>query len=141
MTLSKRQLAYFEELFADYHNYQKKINLRKAELSIRELDENVGGGKSNIMSKSLEIQVIREMSDKKLQFLERAYNAITSIIEESSDDTLKVINCRFFQNNGLNSWSTVASILGISVKKVYQVRYQVLEKFGNKVGLCNTSDD
>ena len=75
MTLSKRQLAYFEELFADYHNYQKKINLRKAELSIRELDENVGGGKSNIMGKASRELAIKYMTDKKLIFLQNIYES------------------------------------------------------------------
>lgn len=141
MTLSRRQIAYLEELFEDYHNYPQRILNRKAVLSAHEPDENVGGGKSSFISKPQETKIIKELSDTRLQFLERVYSALTSIIEEASDDTLKVIKCKLFQNDGNNEWTTIATILGFSNKKVYNIRNKMLEKFGNKIGLCNTMDE
>ena len=49
--------------FANYHAYNKEIAIRKEELKLREVDENIGGGRSNIMSNPIESQVIKEMSD------------------------------------------------------------------------------
>jgi len=39
--------------FANYYNYNKEIAIRKEELKMREADENIGGGKSNIRSRLL----------------------------------------------------------------------------------------
>lgn len=140
MSLTKRQLAYFEELMGDYYNYPKKISLRKAELAVREVDENIGGGKSNVMANAVENAIVKELSDDKLQFLCRTQEAIEYTFKGLNDDARKIIQCRFFENNGLNSWQTVAEICGYSVASVYRIRYTTLEVFGNRLGLCNTLD-
>lgn len=138
MTLSKRQVAYFEELFADYHNYQKKINLRKAELSIRELDENVGGGKSNIMGKPVENLAIKYMTDKKLIFLQNIYESIEKTLNSLDDNTREIVTARYFENDGLWTWSQIAQEYHYASSQIYRIRYRVLEMFANYVGLCNT---
>ncbi len=49
--------------FANYPNYNKEIAIRKEELKMKEVDENIGGGKGNIRSNPVESQVIKELSD------------------------------------------------------------------------------
>ena len=47
----------------DYPRYPTMITRRRAELSVREVDENVGGGKSNIMGKPVENLAVRCLTD------------------------------------------------------------------------------
>ena len=139
--MDKSELAYFEKLFKEYYSYDKKILLRKAELAVREIDENVGGGKSNIRAKTVENMVIKQLSDERLVFLENAKDAI-----EYTLDVIEMINPRFktlivekyFKNGGIETWEDVAKRVGWSTSQAYNIRYKTLEIFANKLGLANT---
>lgn len=139
--MDKAELAYFEKLFKDYHTYDKKILLRKAELAVREIDENVGGGKSNIRAKTVENMVIKQLSDERLVFLENAKDAIEytlDVIEMINPHFKTLIVEKYFKNGGIETWEDVAKRVGWSTSQAYNIRYKTLEIFANKLGLANT---
>ena len=139
--MDKAELAYFEKLFKDYYTYSKKILLRKAELAVKEIDENVSGGKSNIRAKTVENMVIKNLSDDRLVFLEKVLEAI-----EYTLDMIYIINPQFkklivekyFKNGGIDTWEDVAKRVGWSTSQAYNIRYKTLEIFANRLGLANT---
>lgn len=139
--MDKAELAYFEKLFKDYYTYDKKILLRKAELAVREIDENVGGGKSNIRVKTVENMVIKRLSDERLVFLESAKDAIEytlDVIEMINPHFKTLIVEKYFKNGGIETWEDVAKRVGWSTSQAYNIRYKTLEIFANKLGLANT---
>lgn len=139
--MDKAELAYFEKLFKDYYTYDKKILLRKAELAVREIDENVGGGKSNIRAKTVENMVIKQLSDERLVFLENAKDAIEytlDVIEMINPHFKTLIVEKYFKNGGIETWEDVAKRVGWSTSQAYNIRYKTLEIFANKLGLANT---
>lgn len=139
--MDKSELAYFEKLFKEYYSYDKKILLRKAELAVREIDENVGGGKSNIRAKTVENMVIKQLSDERLVFLENAKGAIEytlDVIEMINPHFKTLIVEKYFKNGGIETWEDVAKRVGWSTSQAYNIRYKTLEIFANKLGLANT---
>lgn len=139
--MDKSELAYFEKLFKEYYSYDKKILLRKAELAVREIDENVGGGKSNIRAKTVENMVIKRLSDERLIFLENAKDAIEytlDVIEMINPHFKTLIVEKYFKNGGIETWEDVAKRVGWSTSQAYNIRYKTLEIFANKLGLANT---
>lgn len=139
--MDKAELAYFEKLFKDYYTYDKKILLRKAELAVRDIDENVGGGKSNIRAKTVENMVIKQLSDERLVFLENAKDAIEytlDVIEMINPHFKTLIVEKYFKNGGIETWEDVAKRVGWSTSQAYNIRYKTLEIFANKLGLANT---
>ena len=139
--MDKSELAYFEKLFKEYYSYDKKILLRKAELAVREIDENVGGGKSNIRAKTVENMVIKQLSDERLVFLENAKDAIEytlDVIEMINPHFKTLIVEKYFKNGGVETWEDVAKRVGWSTSQAYNIRYKTLEIFANKLGLANT---
>ena len=139
--MDKSELAYFEKLFKEYYSYDKKILLRKAELAVREIDENVGGGKSNIRAKTVENMVIKQLSDERLVFLESAKDAIEytlDVIEMINPHFKTLIVEKYFKNGGIETWEDVAKRVGWSTSQAYNIRYKTLEIFANKLGLANT---
>ena len=139
--MDKSELAYFEKLFKEYYSYDKKILLRKAELAVREIDENVGGGKSNIRAKTVENMVIKQLSDERLVFLENAKDAIEytlDVIEMINPHFKTLIVEKYFKNGGIETWEEVAKRVGWSTSQAYNIRYKTLEIFANKLGLANT---
>ena len=139
--MDKSELAYFEKLFKEYYSYDKKILLRKAELAVREIDENVGGGKSNIRVKTVENMVIKQLSDERLVFLENVKAAIEytlDVIEMINPHFKTLIVEKYFKNGGIETWEDVAKRVGWSTSQAYNIRYKTLEIFANKLGLANT---
>jgi RinA family phage transcriptional activator len=139
--MDKSELAYFEKLFKEYYSYDKKILLRKAELTVREIDENVGGGKSNIRAKTVENMVIKQLSDERLVFLENVKDAIEytlDVIEMINPHFKTLIVEKYFKNGGIETWEDVAKRVGWSTSQAYNIRYKTLEIFANKLGLANT---
>lgn len=139
--MDKSELAYFEKLFKEYYSYDKKILLRKAELAVREIDENVGGGKSNIRAKTVENMVIKQLSDERLVFLENAKDAIEytlDVIEMINPHFKTLIVEKYFKNGGIETWEDVAKRVSWSTSQAYNIRYKTLEIFANKLGLANT---
>lgn len=139
--MDKAELAYFEKLFKDYYTYDKKILLRKAELAVREIDENVGGGKSNIRAKTVENMVIKQLSDERLVFLENAKDAIEytlNMVELINPQFKTLVVEKYFKNGGIETWEDVAKRVGWSTSQAYNIRYKTLEIFANKLGLANT---
>nr|DAK14419.1 MAG TPA: transcriptional activator [Bacteriophage sp.]DAR64322.1 MAG TPA: transcriptional activator [Caudoviricetes sp.]DAT25489.1 MAG TPA: transcriptional activator [Caudoviricetes sp.] len=139
--MDKSELAYFEKLFKEYYSYDKKILLRKAELTVREIDENVGGGKSNIRAKTVENMVIKQLSDERLVFLENVKDAIEytlDMIEMINPHFKTLIVEKYFKNGGIETWEDVAKRVGWSTSQAYNIRYKTLEIFANKLGLANT---
>ena len=139
--MDKAELAYFEKLFKDYYTYDKKILLRKAELTVKEIDENVGGGKSNIRAKTVENMVIKQLSDERLVFLENVKDAIEytlNVIEMINPHFKTLIVEKYFKNGGIETWEDVAKRVGRSTSQAYNIRYKTLEIFANKLGLANT---
>ena len=139
--MDKAELAYFEKLFKDYYTYDKKILLRKAELAVREIDENVGGGKSNIRAKTVENMVIKQLSDERLVFLENAKDAIEytlNMVELINPQFKTLVVEKYFKNGGIETWEDAAKRVGWSTSQAYNIRYKTLEIFANKLGLANT---
>lgn len=139
--MDKSELAYFEKLFKEYYTYDKKILLRKAELTYREIDENVGGGKSNIRAKTVENMVIKQLSDERLVFLKNVKEAIEytlDVIEMINPHFKTLIVEKYFKNGGIETWEDVAKRVGWSTSQAYNIRYKTLEIFANKLGLANT---
>ena len=121
----------------DYHRYPNLIAKRRAELSVREVDENVGGGKSNIMGKPVENLAVRCLTDKRLNFLENVQEAIHDTLEGLDENTFQIIDLRYFNANEY-SWKQVAKMFSYSPAQIYRIRYRVLEIFANRAGFCNT---
>lgn len=121
----------------DYPRYPTMIANRRAVLSVREIDENVGGGKSNIMGKPVENLAVRYMTDKRLLFLQNVQNSIRDTLDGLDDNTRKLIELRYFNNDEYN-WKQVAKLFSYSPAQIYRIRYRVLEMFANRAGFCNT---
>ena len=137
MQLSRYDLSYYERLFMDYHRYPILIADRREQLSRREVDENVGGGKSNIMGKPVENLAVRYLSDKRLIFLQNVQESIRDTLNGLDSNTRKMIQLRYFNNDEYN-WKQVAKLFNYSTAQVYRIRYHVLETFANRAGFCNT---
>lgn len=88
-----------EAILKDYPDLKKYIKDRKQELMIphREVDENVGGGKSSKISKPQEQMMVTIDADKRLKVLEREKSAVERCYFDSDLDTQIIIRELYFK--------------------------------------------
>ena len=120
--------------FAQYYQYNKEIAIRKEEMKMREADENIGGGKSNIMSNPIESQVIKEMSDPYIANRELWKRAIKETLCDQSCEVQELICLKYWGEDSWMDWVSFGRKHGYSKPSIYRLRQKVLLTFARKIG-------
>ncbi|MGG5319253.1 hypothetical protein [Enterococcus sp. AZ072] len=123
--------------FAHYYEYNKEIAIRKEEMKMREADENIGGGKSNIMSNPIESQVIKELSDPYIANRELWKVSIKDTLEEQSKDIQNLMYSKYWGEDSWMDWVSFGKKHGYSRNTIYRIRQKVLLDFGRRIGEVN----
>lgn len=132
--LNSNDLKWLEDKFKRYHQLDREIAIRKEELKLREIDENIGGGKSNVVSSTVENQVIKEMTDPFINQREVWKRAVDKTIDEQNEKVKLLIQDKFWGEQNYMDWETIGEQHGFTKSTVYRIRYKVLETFAKKIG-------
>lgn len=132
--LSRDDLKWLEDKFERYYQFDKEIAIRKEELKAKNRDENIGGGKSNLVGKPVESQVIREQSDPYIKMRIDWKRAIDKIYEESSEEVRQIMVDKFWSDKQYMSWPAIGDDYYISKTQIYRLRYDILEQFAQEIG-------
>lgn len=131
-------LVALEEKFANKLKYNYEIAVRKIELGIREVDENVGGGRSNIKSNPVEAQVIKELSDPYIANRILWKKSIDEVYRKQSDEVKTLLNLKYWDGEDSHmDWRSFGEKHGYSKTSIYRIRQKVLLQFGREIGEIN----
>ncbi len=123
--------------FANYPNYNKEIAIRKEELKMREVDENIGGGKGNILSKPVEDQIIKELSDPYIVNRQLWKKCVLETLEEQDEDVRRLMELKYWGADSWMDWASFGKKHGYSKPTIYRIRQKVLFAFARKIGEIN----
>lgn len=112
----------------------KEIAIRKEELKIKQVDENIGGGKTNQTSRPVETEVLKSMNDPYIKTRELWKTSIEKVYKESSEEVQKIVCEKYWSDKSYMSWSQIAKENYISKSQVYRLRYDILERFAKEIG-------
>lgn len=132
--LSKSDLWWLEDKFHRYKQMDKEIAIRKEELKIKQVDENIGGGKTNQTSRPVETEVLKSMNDPYIKTRELWKTSIEKVYKESSEEVQKIVCEKYWSDKSYMSWSQIAKENYISKSQVYRLRYDILERFAKEIG-------
>ena len=132
--LSNSQLKALDELLFDYVSIDHKIAVRKLEISdVPNIDENVGGGRTNIVSKPTENLVAKWDSDQRLNSLYAQKHAVESTLSTLDEDMTQIFWLRWSRGS-VNTWDAIAGKMHMSIKTIYRKRQCILEIFADFYG-------
>lgn len=132
--LSNSQLKAFDEWLFDYRDIERKIALRKLELQTPvNTDINIGGSKSNIVSRETENIVVKWSSDWQIASYERFKGSVDRVIDQLDDGLKEVFNYRWGVGSS-NTWEEIAPKIHTSTKSVYRKREHILTIFAKQIG-------
>lgn len=132
--LSKNDLGWLEDKFRRYNQLDKEIAIRKEELKMKQPDENIGGGKTNIPSSPVENKVLKELSDPYILNRQQWKEAIDKVYSKCTTEEQKILKLKFWNNTNYYSWTHVADECHMSKTKIYEVRYSILQRFAKEIG-------
>lgn len=136
--VSNRSKALVREHLANYQNVKKEIKELKEALLVpfQETDENIGGGKSNVVNDGSDRLIkIMTMSHSQITFRVKVLKAIDSVLEHSDDQAQKIIALRYFGDTEW-SWVKVASHSDIhcSIDTCKRIERRVVESIALMIG-------
>lgn len=122
-----------EELF-EYNSIAYEIALRKLEIDTsKEQDENIGGSRTNHISKIPEERVIKYSEDSRIKYLENLKKNVEACYVELTDEQQKIFELRWLLNEA-NTWEEISEKIYCSVKSIYRKREKILEKYAKIKG-------
>ena len=134
--LSNSQLKALDELLFDYVSIDHKIAVRKLEISdVPNIDENVGGGRTNIVSKPTENLVAKWDSDQRLNSLYAQKHAVESTLSTLDEDMTQIFWLRWSRGS-VNTWEEIADKMAYDRSTIYRRRQRILEIFADFYGFC-----
>lgn len=134
LNLDSNDLKWLEDKFERYHRLDREIAIRKEELKLREDDQNIGGGKSNVVGNPIESQIIKEQTDPFIMQREAWKKGIKQTLDKQNEDVQAMIQDKFWGENSYMDWTTIGELYKCSQSKTYRIRYKVLEEFAKNIG-------
>lgn len=134
--LSKVDLIVLENIVKRYVKLDLEIAIKKEELKMREEDENIGGGKANIVGRPVELQVVREQSCEFIFMRQKWKKYIEETFNEQTPEVQAILRAKFWGEERHLSWEECGQRHGMSKTTIYRVRYFFLLGFAEKTGFC-----
>ena len=129
--LSEVELRALDSKLFEYQQIDRKIAIRKLEIETETSNDcNIGGGKSNTISRPVENLIIRWSTDVRLKGLEQLKDAIEATLEALDDELKKVFYLRWSKGS-VNTWEEIADMLHVSRKSIYRKRERILTIFAD----------
>ena len=133
--LSPATYKMLDELLFDYQMIDRKIAVRKLEVKdIPNEDANIRGGKSNRISKPVEMTIERWDSDKRLNSLYAQKEAIEATLD-TLDEELTRIFCLRWSRGSKKTWEEIACEIPCDKSTIYRKRERILEIMADNYGI------
>ena len=132
--ITKQNRKYIE---SEIVNYKKtKLEYQRLENEIlygqNNIDENIGGGKSNIPISTVENRVIKRIESKQLQRLESVINAIEGVYMSLDSEKQEFLRLCFWERRF--SMNGLANKLCISRATAFRWKYEIIDSIAVELG-------
>lgn len=132
--LKKATFKHIEaELYCYYDTLRGIEQIRKDIMYNKEIDENIGGGRSNIPTKPTERIATAIIMNKMLQQLEAITEAIRSVYERLPDEKKKLVQLKYWTKQQY-SWEEIAEQLHVSKRQAIRWRNEIVYAIAEKLG-------
>lgn len=137
--MNKKMFKYIELELYEYPDTVKEINMIRDNIinqsEFNEYpDENIGAGRSNSITSTVELAVTRLATDKRLNHLEEMRAAISSVFNQSDPLTRDLIELKYWTKPQLLTFDGIAANLHISRRTAIRYRDNFVEMVAEKLG-------
>lgn len=133
ISLSTENLKTLENILLNKHKYESEIDKRKAILKIRK-ENPTPEVKVNNTQSPVEAEVIKALTDSYISNRNLWLKGIEEL-ERSLDDRCKEVYQFKYVEYPYLAWVDVGNELGYAKSTIYRIRYLILEKFNEFIGM------
>lgn len=128
---------YVEKLLRRYPHIDDLIKQRRSEILApwSPQDENIGGGKSNVMANTAERTVIKLVDDPTIVSLEHQRDTIARHLADADEDTVAIVTACYFAGHRGKSVQSIAQQLMLSDRTAYRKRESFLDELSQEFEL------
>lgn len=135
--MKRGTFEYIEQTLLDYNRMDAHIEKRIEELKypVRDSDENIGGGKSNVTSDPTGRLAVTIADDKLIYNLQRTKDIVTGVLDTIEPEARRVVDLYYIEKPRKYTWNGVAEQCGYSRSQCIRIRDAVFEKIAEELGL------
>lgn len=128
---------YLEEIIRRSDDYPKEINLREQEIinPYRISDENIGGGRSDVIANQTERIATKLVTDRRLSNLQREYDAFRKTFDSCDDNVKEIITMAYIDKPRTKTWDGIAVRSGYSRAQCFRYRDAFILAMAEELGL------
>ncbi|MDA5386966.1 hypothetical protein [Loigolactobacillus backii] len=134
--LSKAALAWLDDEYMRYSRINHDIAVRKLEIEHpwKPHDDNIGGGRSSVITRPQESLVLKYDQDKVINRLIQLQNEVDAAREHMDGEQLKIFEMRYAGTNYYD-WNTIGQNMHYAHSAIYRKRYRLLELLAQEKGI------
>lgn len=135
--LNSGTFKYIERMLYDYNEIEDHIDKRIEQLKYPYYpsDENIGGGKSNVISDPTGKLAVTIADDLLLSNLRRTKETIDVVLDSLEPDARRVIDLYYIDTPRKYTWDGVAMETNNSKSTCYRIRDEVFTRIAEKLGM------
>ena len=133
ISLSTENLKTLENILLNKHRYEGEIERRKAIMKIRK-ENPTPEIKVNNTHSPVEAEVIKALTDSYISNRNLWLKGIEKLERSLDERCLEVYRFKYIQYPYL-AWIDVGDELGYAKSTIYRIRYLILEKFNDFIGM------
>lgn len=143
--MRRSTFRHIEDILRDYPKIDSYIEERENELRypVKQIDENVGGGRSNKFREHQTDILITIDEDKRLNMLKKQRDVIDDCLDECGEDTATIVKELYFRKHPeltLDGMIT-SGMIHLSRSPAYQHRNQFIKDVAEGLGIYDVNQD
>lgn len=135
--MKRGTFEYIEQTLLDYKDIDKHIKKRIEELKypVADVDENIGGGKSNKISDPTARMAITIIDDLLISNLQRTKRIVDEVLESMEPEAKRVIDLYYIEKPRKYTWAGVAEATNYSERHCKRIRDRTFKEIAEKLGM------
>lgn len=134
--LKRGTIKHIESEIYSYWDSMREVKAIRAALIARNpfLDENVGGGRSNLPGDPTGSAAAALVSHARLQELERITGAIRAVYDQLPPEKKRLVELRYWTKPQTRTWEGIAQELNVGRRTAFRWRDEIIHAIAGRLG-------
>ena len=116
-----------------------RLKIRRMELMDNPVEDNPGGGKSNLPGDPINREVQIYLTDDYYTNMDKIINAVEQVYEQADENVQQIFKLKYWQPVlGIETWEDIAKHLHYSKTNILRVRERYLKDIAERIDFINS---
>lgn len=137
--LNRYEMKLIEDYIKNIDRLRMRLKIRRMELMDNPVEENPGGGKSNLPGDPINREVQMYLMDDYYTNMDKIINAVESVYDNADENVQQIFKLKYWQPVlGIETWEDIAKHLHYSKTNILRVRERYLKDIAERIDFINS---